>query len=308
MIIVNYFLSTLPFDLYELSLFQLLAKSGSFTKAAQSAGLTQSAITRQIQGMENSLGFELFERTTRSVHLTKPGEFLLKESVRLLGDVDRSLRQLKEEFGNAKKEIRVGVSRSISLAHLPGLFHANLRANPKIVCRVVYQESRNILSALEGNELDLGILCPPPELPRTLCMTHHFRDAFTLVAPVELVQEFTALPNSRSVQNTWLSRQPWLMIEENTNTGRRLRKWMAGLNLKIDPAMQLDSFDLVITLAALGMGIGFVPIRALALHGQKKKLARLRLPKRFEREVFVLTRRNRKQPAHLTEFVKNILF
>jgi DNA-binding transcriptional LysR family regulator len=83
---------------------------------------------------------------------------------------------------------------------------------------------------------------------------------------------------------------------------------MAGLNLKIDPAMQLDSFDLVITLAALGMGIGFVPIRALALHGRKKKLARLRLPERFEREVFVLTRRNRKQPPHLTEFVKNILF
>ncbi len=83
---------------------------------------------------------------------------------------------------------------------------------------------------------------------------------------------------------------------------------MAGLNLKIDPVMQLDSFDLVITLAALGMGIGCVPIRALALHARKKKLVRIRLPERFEREVFVLTRRNRKPPPHLTEFVKNILF
>jgi hypothetical protein len=45
---------------------------------------------------------------------------------------------------------------------------------------------------------------------------------------------------------------------------------MAGLDLKIDPAMQLDSFDLVITLAALGMGIGFVPIRTLPLYGRKK--------------------------------------
>lgn len=50
------YLTTAPFDLYELHLFHLVAKQGSFTKAAEVAGLTQSAITRQIQGMENSLG------------------------------------------------------------------------------------------------------------------------------------------------------------------------------------------------------------------------------------------------------------
>ena len=305
---MNDFLATSPFDLYDLSLFQLVVKNRSFTKAAQAAGLTQSAITRQIQSMESSLNIALLERTTRSVRMTRPGEFLFQESVRLLGDVDQSIRRLREEFGNGRKEIRVGVSRSISLAHIPGLFHASLRANPKVVYRVVYQESGNILSALEANELDLGILCPPAKLPRTLTKTHHFKDAFSLIAPAELLQEFTALPDNRSMRNDWLLRQPWLMIEESTNTGKQLRKWMARLGLKIDPAMQLDSFDLVITLAALGMGIGFVPTRALALYGRKKRLARLPLPERFEREVFVVKRRNRKEPPHLAEFVKNILF
>jgi DNA-binding transcriptional LysR family regulator len=308
MLNVNEFLNTSPFDLYELSLFQLVAKSRSFTKAAQAAGLTQSAITRQIQGMESSLGVDLLERTTRTVRLTKPGEFLFQESVRLLGEVDQSLRRLKEDFTNARKEIRVGVSRSISLAHLPGLFHANLRHNPKVVCHVAYQTSVEILAALEANELDLGVICPPAQLPRTLSLTHHFKDAFTLIAPAELASQFAALPKSSNDINTWLTRQPWLLIEENTNTGKQLRKWMARSGLKIEPMMQLDSFDLIINLVSLGMGIGLVPMRALALYGHKKVLVRLPLPERFEREVSVVMRRNRKQPQQVVEFVKNILF
>ena len=102
------YLATAPFDLYELHLFHLVAKHRSFTKAAEIAGLTQSAITRQIQGMEGSLGVKLFERTTRSVRLTEAGKFLVGESGRLLGDVEHSLQTLREEFAGAKKQVRVG--------------------------------------------------------------------------------------------------------------------------------------------------------------------------------------------------------
>jgi DNA-binding transcriptional LysR family regulator len=123
---MNRFLSTVPFDLYELALFQLIVKHRSFTKAAGIAGLTQSAITRQIQGVENSLGIQLLERTTRNVRVTPAGEFLYQEAARLLGDVDQSLNHLAQEFAGARKEVRVAVSRTIGLAYLPGFFHANL--------------------------------------------------------------------------------------------------------------------------------------------------------------------------------------
>jgi DNA-binding transcriptional LysR family regulator len=304
---MNEFLAKAPFDLYELSLFHLVVKYRSFTKAAEVAGLTQSAITRQMQGMENSLGMDLLERTTRSVRLTPAGDFLFRESAQLLGDVEQSLRRLKEDFGNARKQIRIGVSRSIGLAYLPGFFHANLRHAAQVGYRVSYQPSSAILSALEANELDLGVLCPPPRLPRTLFITHRFKDAFTLIASTELASTFASL-KSRAKQNAWLGQQSFLLLEENTNTGSALRKWMAEVGLKTEPAMQLDSFDLIITLVALGMGISFVPIRALALYGQKKTLARISMPSRFERELVVVTRRNRKPPQHLADFVKNILF
>ncbi len=305
---MNDFLNTSPFDLYELSLFHLVVKHRSFTKAAQAAGLTQSAITRQIQGIETSLGVDLLERTTRSVRITKAGEFLFQESTRLLGNVDESLRRLKEDFTDARKQIRVGVSRSIGLAHLPGLFHANLRQAPEVGYHVSYQASGAILAALETNDLDVGVLCPPARLPKTLSITHRFTDAFALIATSELAAQFNLLPKTKLVRTAWLVKQPWLLIDGATNSGTQLRKWMDCSHLKIEPTMQLDSFDLIISLVSLGMGISFVPIRALALYGQKKSLARLSLPNRFERELVVVMRRHRKQPPHLVGFVKNILF
>ena len=302
------FLATVPFDLYELSLFHLVVKHRSFTKAAELAGLTQSAITRQMQGMENSLGIDLLERTTRSVRATQAGEFLFGESAKLLGDVDQSLQRLKEDFGHARKEIRIGVSRSIGLAYLPGFFHANLRRATNVSYRVSYQSSGEILSALERNELDLGVICPPPRLPRTVSITHRFVDAFALVTATELANTFGKLPKSKTTRLAWLAKQSWLLLQESTNTGMELRKWMGRQGLKIEPAMQLDNFDLVITLVSLGMGVSFVPVRALALYGQKKSLARITLPEKFERELVVAVRRHRKQPDHLRNFVKNVLF
>lgn len=308
MLIMHELLATAPFDLYELSLFHLVVKHRSFTKAAELAGLTQSAITRQMQGMEDSLGIDLLERTTRSVRVTKAGEFLFHESAKLLGDVDQSIRRLKEDYANAKKEIRVGVSRSITPAYLPGFFHANLRLGLKASYRVAYQPSSDILTALEANELDLGVLCPPPRLPRTLAITHRFTDAFTLIAATESANVFQSLPRSKTARRAWLEKQSWLLLEESTNTGRELRKWMSRSGLKTEPAMQLDSFDLIITLVSLGMGISFVPTRALALYGQKKMLMRLPMPDCFERELVVVMRRHRKKPEHLVTFVENILF
>src|SRR5215510_4965455 len=247
MLSMHQFLATSPFDLYELSLFHLVVKHRSFTKAAEIAGLTQSAITRQMQGVENSLGIQLLERTTRSVHVTPAGEFLYRESARLLGDVEQSLNYLAQEFAGARKEIRVDVSRTISLAYLPGFFHANLRHLPQIGYRVTCQSSSEILAALEAHEQDVGVLCSPARLPRTLKVTHRFEDAFTLIAPTTLSAELQNFTKTKA-RMEWLKKQNWLLIDERSNTGQQLRSWMRRDGWRIEPIMQLDNFDLIINL------------------------------------------------------------
>ncbi len=303
---MNDYLATVPFDLYQLHLFHLVVKHRSFTRAAELAGLTQSAITRQMQAMETSLGIDLLERTTRSVRITPAGEYLFSESIKLLGDVDSALQGLQQQFGNARKLVRVGVSRSIGLAYLPGFFHANLRRLPAVGCRVSCQESENVLTSVLGNDLDLGVLCAPKKLPKTLLATHRFKDAFTLIVPDDGTPEVLPVRGRQFAQ--WVGNQPWLLLNDGTTTGQRLCQWMRRQGWEVSPSMELDSFDLIINLVSLGMGASFVPIRALALYGNKKNIRRVTLKERFERELVVVARRQRKVPEHLAAFISNILF
>lgn len=305
---VHEWLKNTPFDLYDLHLFQQVVRHRSFTKAAEAVGLTQSAITRQVQGLEESLGINLLDRTTRSVHITPAGEYLYQESTALLGSAEQSFQRLRQEFANARKEVRVGVSRSIAQSYLPGFFHANLRHAPEVAYRMTYQSSEEILSALESNDLDFGVLCPPKRLPSALKITHRFDDAFTFIAPVIDGTVTAPPPKLHSARVKWAGEQKWLLIDKTTNTGGQLSNWMLRQGWKIEPVMQLDSFDLIIHLVALGMGVSLVPIRALALFGQKHHLRRFTLSERFVRELVVVTRRQRKTPQHLDEFVKHILF
>ena len=304
---MNRFLGTVPFDLYELALFQLIVKHRSFTKAAELAGLTQSALTRQMQGVEASMGIQLLERTTRTVRVTPAGEFLYAEATRLLGSVEQSLEHLAQEYAGARKEVRVDVSRSIGLAYLPGFFHASLRRLPQVGYRVACQSSEQILSALESNELDVGVLCPPQRLPKTLRVTHRFQDAFTLIAPAGRESQPAALTKGKR-RMEWLKQQKWLLIEERSNTGQQLRAWLRQQGWKIEPTMQLDNFDLIIKLVSLGMGVSFVPIRSLALYNQGQKIDRIALPSKFTRELVVVVRKHRKLPAHIEQFIANVLF
>ena len=301
------FLNTVPFDLYELALFHLVVKHRSFTKAAELAGLTQSAITRQMQGVENRLGIPLLERTTRTVRVTRAGEFLYRESARLLGDVEQSLNHLAQEFAGARKEVRVDVSRTIGLAYLPGFFHANLRRLPQVGYRVTCQPSNEILAALEANDQDIGVLCPPRRLPKTVRVTHRFEDAFTLVVSADLSAELQEIPKAKG-RMEWLKKHNWLLIEERSNTGQQLHSWMHREGWRVEPTMQLDNFDLIINLVSLGMGISFVPIRALALYNQRQRVLRVPLPARFTRELVVVVRKHRKLSVHIEQFIANVLF
>lgn len=303
---MNEFLATAPFDLYELHLFRLIGRHGSFTQAANQAGLTQSALTRQVQGMEQRLGVALLERTTRRVRVTEAGQFLLTQSARLVGDVESILRHLRERFADARPEVRIGISRSVSLAYLPGFFHANLRAHPEIACRVSYANGQELLPLLEAGELDLAVLSLPSRLPSSVRVTHRFSDAFSLIAAPAIADAVPAKP--RAARAKFLRAQPWLLLHDRSRTGGFLQVWLKKEQLWSEPAMQFDSFDPIINLIALGMGVSVVPMRALALYGKRRAVQRITWPARFTREVGLVARRARKTPVHLEAFLEGVLF
>lgn len=302
------FITTAPFDIYELHLLHLVAAHGSFTKAAQAAGLTQSAMTRQVQGVESRLGLPLFERTTRSVKPTAAGRFLLSQTQRILGDVEACVRQLREQFSDAPKQVRVGVAQTISLAYLPGFFVPHQRERDAATLTISHLPSLAILAALETNDLDIGVLCPPKRIPPALKVTHRFNDAFTLIVPQGWTPPEPSLGKKQQKWAEWISAQPWLLIHDRSNTGGQLRRWMSRRGWRPTKLTELDNFDLIINLVALRMGVSVVPQRSLALYARNRKVQRFSIPDRFERELVVLARRVPPPPEHVTKLVERILF
>jgi DNA-binding transcriptional LysR family regulator len=291
----------------ELHLLHLLARSGSFTRVASQVGLTQSAVTRQIQGIELKIGVALFERTTRKVLITPAGQFLIEQTRHIIGDIDTALRRLREDFVEGPKQLRLGVSRSISLAYFPGFIFANQRRQPDLNMVVTHETSPAILRQLDSGEMDIGILCPPRRLSGNLAVTHRFRDDFTLITPRNFAPGIGEKSRLQSLKKA-LAGQSWLLISETSNTGSRLRTWMKARGWPLRSSHEMDNFDLIINLVALGLGCSFVPQRSLALYARRRKVRRIPLADRFSREIVVLVRNSRSAAPHITQFIENILF
>jgi DNA-binding transcriptional LysR family regulator len=102
--------------------------------------------------------------------------------------------------------------------------------------------------------------------------------------------------------------QRWLLISAGTTTGTRLRAWLERNGLRLEVALHADSFDFIVNLVSLGLGVSFVPHRVLALHPNRRPVQRITLKPKFSRELIVAIRRQRTDPAVVTGFVENVLF
>jgi len=301
------FLATAPFDLYELHLFKLLAGEGNFTRAAAKAGLTQSALTRQIAGMENALGVRLFDRTTRSVRLTDAGALLLERAGGILKEVSTILEELQQGLGSLPKTLSVGVSRSIGFAYLPGFIFKFQREAPSVSINLVQDSSKNLLALLDNRELDVAVICSGPRLPRGVQMAHRFKDDFTLILPAStrpLRNERIKVKNLRRA----LTNERWLMLDRKSTTGLLLHEWLQDHGFDGAPAMEVNNFDLIVNMVALGLGASIVPHRAVALYLQRRRLQKVALQPKFSRELAVVTRKTNYPKPHVDQFVKSILF
>ncbi len=290
-----------------LRLFSAIAETASFSRGGARCGLTQSAASRQIQRLEAEFGAALFERTTRSVGLTAAGRFLLPHAVRLLGDAAHTLRRLREEFVGAGRSLRVGVSRSIGISHLPGLLHAFESRHPEIRLSIQQCAGAELLARLEQHGIDLAILSEPARLPGGIENLHAFRDEFVFIAPRRLG---TATPKRRSAREligAWRAER-WLLPAEGSGAGAEARDWLRRHGLRRHTGMELDSFDVIASLVALGLGVSLVPRRTLALFARGRRPVVHESRPRFARRVAVVARKELPRAPQIDAFVNAILF
>lgn len=144
----------LPSDLTTLATFLLVAEERSFTKAAKRQGVSPSAVSHAMRGLEEEIGVRLLARTTRSVALTEAGQQLVARLRPALADVGDTLDQISAQTNRPAGTVRLLVPRlaiSSVLAPKLGKLHAQF---PEIVLDVTTDDRRRDIVA-EG--FDAGI-------------------------------------------------------------------------------------------------------------------------------------------------------
>jgi DNA-binding transcriptional LysR family regulator len=141
-------------ELSELSAFATIAQERSFTRAAARLGMSQSALSHSMRGLERRLGLQLLARTTRSVSPTAAGAALLQELAPALERIERSVAEARRQREKPAGRIRIIVPRLVAQIVILPKLAAFARTYPEIVLEVT---TSNDPVDLVAGEYDAGI-------------------------------------------------------------------------------------------------------------------------------------------------------
>lgn len=241
------------YELYKV--FYHVAKSLSFSDAAQELFISQSAVSQSIKVLERRLGQTLFTRSTKKVSLTKEGEILFKHiepAINLIVKGEGQLLSAKEAGG---VQLRIAANDTICRYFLVPYFNKFHKQYPDVHIKVMNASSQHCAGFLDGNRADIIITnSPNPALNNTMCIVpiKEFKDIF--------IADKTAYPyEDRELTLRELSALPILMLDKASTTSVFLHEQFLSHSIDLAPAIELSSNDLLVDLASIGLGIAFVP-------------------------------------------------
>lgn len=247
------------FDLRQLECFCAVARTGSFTKAADDLGIAQPSLSEQITRLERGLGAALFERLSRRTELTPLGEAILGKAQALLEDA----AALRDHFDRAREGVRGPLRVGAIPTILPYFLAPRLKEftgrYPDIDLHVREGTTAELVEQVLEGLLDVAVLSLPVE-GAGLVMKELFRDPLFLAVP-----ESHPLAGAAKVQLRRLSSERLLILkdghclrDETLAACDRARARFAG-------QFEADQFLTIFELIRAGFGVSIVPGMARVL-------------------------------------------
>jgi DNA-binding transcriptional LysR family regulator len=191
-------------ELRHLRYFVVVAEELNFSRAATRLHMAQPPLSVAIRQLEDELGTELFQRTTREVRLTEAGEVLLDGARRTLADADRAVAAAKRAGAGDLGQLRVAYSWSARFETLPAMGQALRAHHPDV--ELLAQEMWNaaMIPALRSGTVDVAIaLCPElvPDLADEVIRTE---PVVAVLAATHPLASEKAIPLSSFAQETFV--------------------------------------------------------------------------------------------------------
>jgi len=247
-------------DLFSLSLFTLVVRTGSISKGAELSHLAVGAASKRIYDLEAALGAELLERHSRGVTLTLAGQALHRHAQRILSDVDHLAADLSDHAAGIVGAVSLWANTSAITQFLPREIASFVAANAGIRIELEERNSSEIVLAVLDGRADFGIFAD--RTPTLGLQTVSYRhDRLVLVVPPG-----HALADRESIRFDEALEFDFVSLSRDTSLAQRLQRETEALGKRLKLHIRVRSFDAMCQMVAAGLGVALLPDAAIAPH------------------------------------------
>ncbi|NEV62452.1 selenium metabolism-associated LysR family transcriptional regulator [Thiorhodococcus minor] len=238
-----------------LQVFHTVARLLSFTKAAETLHMTQPAVTFQVRQLEEHFNTRLFDRTHNRISLTEAGRVVYASSERifeLYAEMENAVREITGEISGA---LTIGASTTIAEYMLPTLLGDFKERYPDVTIHLKVANSEGIVSMVESNAIDLGIV-EAPVANKNLVVEVCKQDQLVAIVPPD--HPLAAL---EEVEVKRLLEYPFICREEGSGTREVISDYLQiqpSCNTALKVAMELGSPEAIKGAVEAGMGVSVV--------------------------------------------------
>jgi DNA-binding transcriptional LysR family regulator len=242
-------------NLSQLRAFIAVVEHNSFSSAARALGVSQPAVTMQVQGLESDVGATLLDRYYRKVELTEAGRTLLPFARDILSTLEEAQIAVDALSGRVTGRLAMAASTTPGQYILPRLLGEFIRENPEVGIELAVHDTSDVVAMVEEGRADLGLT--GAHLPGTRVGFEELgKDTLVMIGPTD-----SDLASKRKVKLEDLVEEPFIMREQGSGTRIVMEETLKAGG--IDPAelrivTELGSSEAIVTAVEGGMGLGVV--------------------------------------------------
>ena len=235
-------------------IFYTVANTGNISKAAKELYISQPAISKSIQKLEESVGCKLFSRSSRGVVLTDDGKLLYEHVSEAFETLTMGEEKLKRSIELGVGHLKIGVSSTLCKYLLLPYLKEFIRQNPHISISISCQSTNDTLKLLEDNKIDIGLIGKPENLKNIhFDFLEEIEDIF--VAAKDYLRNLKA----RGIQKDHILQSSTLMLlDKNNMTRQYIDDYLQENQIIIKDSIDISDMDLLIDFARIGVGVACV--------------------------------------------------
>lgn len=237
--------------------FLKIAQLGSFSRAAEELGYSQSALTVQIRLLEQELGTRLFDRIGRQVSLTSSGLHFHTHASRIAREMQVALRTTNDT-GELNGLLRIGTIESLCFSRLPQVLSYIHSHHPKVRLQIITGSPEELIAKLEHGQLDFVYFLNRPLYQNNWVKALEKQEDIVFVCAPSF-----PLAGRTELEVKDLLGYPFLLTEKDANYRYELDQYLASQNLEILPFLEISNTEFIIRQVSLGMGVSFLPYFAV---------------------------------------------